>query len=94
VRLLSSRLALLGALASALAGCPQPIDATTPATIAISPGVAERLALMDRYRLHDEERKHMMRRPQVWVEEVEEADADADADTSDAAPEREPSHQP
>lgn len=56
--------------------------------IAISPGVPGRLALMDRYRLHDEDRKHMMERPRVWVEEVPEDDVPEDVardeDTDDA----------
>ncbi len=38
--------------------------------IEVKPGVAERIALMDEYRLHDETRKHMMRRPHVTVEEL------------------------
>ena len=38
--------------------------------IEIKPGYVERIALMDRYRLHDETRKHMMARPRVWVEEL------------------------
>jgi hypothetical protein len=38
--------------------------------IEIEPGVAERLALMDEYRLHDETRKLMMRRPHVTIEEL------------------------
>jgi apolipoprotein N-acyltransferase len=56
--------------------------------IVVQPGVAERLALMDQYRLHDETRKHMMRRPRVTVEELP-ADwtpegADGAADGEDA----------
>lgn len=38
--------------------------------IEVKPGVAERLALMDDYRLHDETRKLMMRRPHVTIEEL------------------------
>jgi len=55
-------------------------DGPTP-VIAISPGYVERIALMDRYRLHDEDRRRMMERPRVWVEEVEETeDAEPPAD--------------
>jgi hypothetical protein len=65
----------VGILGLAGLGCATPRAASkddyTPA-IAISPGVAGRLALMDRYRLHDEDRKHMMERPHVWVEEAPE----------------------
>jgi hypothetical protein len=52
--------------------------------IAISPGVEGRLALMDRYRLHDEERRMMMQRPHVWVEEAPEQAEEPDASASDA----------
>ena len=38
--------------------------------IAVQPGVADRIAWMDEYRLHDETRKHMMRRPHVTIEEL------------------------
>ena len=38
--------------------------------IEVQPGLAGRIALMDEYRLHDETRKHMMRRPHVTVEEL------------------------
>jgi len=38
--------------------------------IEVKPGFAERLALMDEHRLHDETRKHMMRRPHVTIEEL------------------------
>ena len=38
--------------------------------IDVRPGVAARIAWMDEYRLHDETRKHMMRRPHVTIEEV------------------------
>jgi len=50
--------------------------------IAIQPGYQERIALMDRYRLHDEDRKHMMRRPHVWVEEVPEDEVPANPEES------------
>lgn len=65
-------------------------EGPTPA-IQVSPGVAARLALMDRYRLHDEDRKRMMQRPRVWVEEVPEEDpasepAPGEAEAATAAP--------
>jgi hypothetical protein len=76
----------VGLLGLAGVGCATPRaasgDGYTPA-IAISPGVAGRLALMDRYRLHDEDRKHMMERPHVWVEEAPE---DVTEDEEEAAP--------
>jgi hypothetical protein len=60
-------------------------------------GLAERIALMDRYRLHDEDRRRMMVRPRVWVEELpddEEAKADAapaeEDDDARAAPPAQP----
>ena len=41
---------------------------------------------MDRYRLHDEERRRMMERPHVWVEGVPEEEAsDAGAGAPDDA---------
>jgi hypothetical protein len=64
----------------AVSGCasqPRTTDAVAP--IAVRPGVAERLALMDRFRLHDELRQHMMERPRVWVEEVSDEEAAAAA---------------
>lgn len=58
--------------------------------IEVSPGVAGRLAVMDAYRLHDEDRKHMMWRPRVTVEELpaeEAAEAEeAAAPSEEAAP--------
>lgn len=70
-----------------LAGCAAPRTAeTVMPVIQVRPGVAERIALMDRYRLHDEERKLMMARPHVWVEEASEDEAPDDA--SDAEPAR------
>lgn len=38
--------------------------------VEVKPGYVERIALMDRYRLHDEMRHHMMHRPHVTVEEL------------------------
>lgn len=69
-----------------LAGCaaPRTAESVMP-VIQVRPGVAERIALMDRYRLHDEERKLMMARPHVWVEEASE-----DEEPSNDAPEAQP----
>jgi hypothetical protein len=57
--------------------------------IDVKPCVAERIALMDEYRLHDETRKLMTRHPHVTVEEVpldepaeEDAAPPADAPTA------------
>lgn len=77
----SSRVALLVLVfvaAMANAGCMTKKQSVAMRTgqgeampvIEIKPGYVERIALMDRYRLHDETRKHMMQRPRVWVEEV------------------------
>lgn len=44
--------------------------------VEVKPGYVERIALMDEYRLHDEMRKHMMRRPHVTAEEVTEEDVE------------------
>lgn len=63
-------------------GCASSAEVTP--VIPISPGYAARIALMDRYRLHDEDRKHMMQRPRVWVEEVPD---EPTHDTADAAQE-------
>jgi hypothetical protein len=70
-----------------LAGClpKPPKDSQLAPAIAVRPGVAQRLALMDRFRLHDEERKLMMARPSVWVEEVPDDEMpDAEAGEADA----------
>ncbi|AKU93587.1 hypothetical protein AKJ09_00251 [Labilithrix luteola] len=72
------------ALGTALAGCAAPREVTPP--IEISPGAAARIAQMDRFRLHDEDRKHMMQRPRVWVEEI----PDEEANGSDAGATSEP----
>jgi hypothetical protein len=53
--------------------------------IAVQPGVAERIALMDEYRLHDETRKHMMRRPHVTIEELPPDEPD-EPEGADAGP--------
>jgi hypothetical protein len=66
---------------SACATRPPTMEAAAP--IAIRPGVAERIALMDRYRLNDETRKRMMARPHVWVEEVNDDDAPPPAEARD-----------
>jgi hypothetical protein len=52
--------------------------------IRVKPGYVERIALMDRYRLHDEERKLMMAKPRVWVEEVSEDEIPTDDGAADA----------
>jgi hypothetical protein len=73
-----------------LAGCMTKAEAVALRTgqgealpiIEVKPGVAERLALMDEYRLHDETRKLMMRRPHVTIEELPPDDEPA----QDAAP--------
>lgn len=58
--------------------------------IDIKPGVAERIALMDDYRLHDETRKHMTRRPRVIVEELS-PDEPVPTDEASTQEEHEPS---
>ena len=57
--------------------------------IDVRPGVAERIALMDEYRLHDETRKLMMRRPHVTIEELppDEPAQDASPPPAEEAPE-------
>jgi hypothetical protein len=62
--------------------------------IKIRPGYEERIALMDRYRLHDEDRKHMMRRPHVWVEEVpdDELPPAAETETNEQESGAQPTH--
>lgn len=80
------RLALALALALLLlAACAgQRSDYTPP--IAISPGFEGRLAMMDRYRLHDEQRRLTMERPHVWVEGVpDEEEADGGTDDPDGS---------
>lgn len=72
-------LALLGC-APALRG---PTHDEAAPVITVAPGYAERIALMDRYRLHDEDRKRMMARPHVWVEELPEDEASPDTDASE-----------
>ena len=65
-------------------GCAAPRSEAAP-VIVVSPGAAGRIALMDRFRLHDEERKLMMARPHVWVEEVSEDTSGGDSpDASEA----------
>ncbi|MFO0735008.1 MAG: hypothetical protein U0270_03980 [Labilithrix sp.] len=79
-------LVLIGLVTTA--GCATPRAAAESVTpvIAISPGVPGRLALMDRYRLHDEDRKHMMERPHVWVEESpDDTENDAGEDAAEGA---------
>lgn len=90
--------ALLGAASGA--GCMTKQQAASLRTgqgeampvIDVQPGVAERIALMDSYRLHDETRRHMMRHPHVTIEELppeEQPPAeheDGETSQSDAAP--------
>lgn len=72
LRLVKAALLVLGMVACG------PKEDITP-EIAVSPGVEARLMMMDRYRLHDEDRRRMMVRPHVWVEGVpEEADGGTD----------------
>lgn len=73
---------VLTSVALLAAACAAPRSDFTP-EIAISPGVPARLALMDRYRLHDEQRRLMMERPHVWAEDVPEG-TDAGAEAPDA----------
>lgn len=53
--------------------------------IDVKPGYVERIALMERYRLHDEMRQHMMKRPRVWVEEVPDDELPPEAESEPAA---------
>lgn len=80
---------VLGAVMLMGTGClPKPPETNaTPMIEVTKRGLAGRLALMDRYRLHDEDRKHMMQRPRVWVEEVpdEEVEESAAAATEEAS---------
>jgi hypothetical protein len=71
------------ALGLSLVGCAtsQPSANATP-LIVIRPGVPERIALMDQYRLGDDIRKRMMARPHVWVEEVPEDEVPKDTEES------------
>ena len=73
---ISAVLALFG-LVSLLACGPK--EDITPEVV-ISPGFEARIALMDRYRLHDEERRRMMVRPHVWVEDEPGAGEDGGSD--------------
>ena len=87
-----TRIAALGLLLfSAIAiGCapPKSCEGPTPVVI-VAPGFRERLAWMDRVRLHDDARFWRTPRPttHVWVEVVEEASSDGamgDGDGADA----------
>ena len=76
--LVARPLLTLTVLSALVAGCMTKQQAATMRTgqgeampvIDVRPGVAARIAWMDEYRLHDETRKHMMRRPHVTIEEV------------------------
>lgn len=89
----SRRSAWIIALGTGLVSCAATKDVTPP--IEISPGAAARIAQMDRFRLHDEDRKHMMQRPRVWVEEVpDEETSAADGGVTGAPNEEEPTSAP
>jgi hypothetical protein len=61
--------------ASGTSGCATSQPRSDAArVVTIRPGVAERIALMDQYRLGDDIRKAWMARPRVWVEEVPDAE--------------------
>lgn len=85
-------LTALAALLSA-AGCMTKQQAASLRTgqgeampvIDVQPGAADRIALMDAYRLNDEARKHMMRHPHVTIEELPPEDHQGEA-TPDPAP--------
>lgn len=87
---MAARSALLIVFGLSVVACgPRSGDGPTPAIPIEQRGLAGRLALMDRYRLHDEDRHRMMERPRIWVEELPdepEADPSADAPASDAGP--------
>jgi hypothetical protein len=70
--------------AFALGGCMTKKQAVSMRTggeatpiVEVKPGYVERIALMDRYRLHDEMRHHMMHRPHVTVEELTDDEVNA-----------------
>lgn len=71
----SRRSAWVVVLGAVVVGCGATKDVTPP--IEISPGAAARIAQMDRFRLHDEMRQHMMQRPRVWVEEIPDDEAES-----------------
>lgn len=58
--------------------------------VEVKPGYEQRIALMDRYRLHDEMRKQMMQRPRIWVEELPLDDDDAEPEQSEQEPTAQP----
>ena len=81
-----SRLSLWMVIAFALAtaGCMSKKQAISLRTggeatpiVDVKPGYVERIALMDRYRLNDEMRHHMMHRPHVTVEELSPEEVEA-----------------
>jgi hypothetical protein len=74
----------VGLLVGGCAGTHQ--EPATPMIFVEPRGLAERLAIMDRYRLHDEERKRMMARPRVWVEEIPEEEIPAEEAPDDEPP--------
>lgn len=93
-----AKIVLVTALAATSAGCLTKHEQVVMRTgqgeampaIHVRPGYEGRIALMDRYRLHDEDRKNMMRRPRVWVEEVPDDEAEVPDDEAVAADEPTP----
>jgi hypothetical protein len=69
--------------------CAPPVSNAMPVVV-VQPGYVERIALMDKYRVNDEDRKHMMARPHVWVEEASDDDAPDSAEQPEAATEQPP----
>ena len=68
--MLLAALLLAGCMTKAQAAVMRTGQGEAMPVIEVQPGVAERLASMDAYRLHDETRKLMMRRPTVTVEQL------------------------
>jgi hypothetical protein len=91
----------LAAIALASIGCMTKKQAVSMRTggeampvVEVKPGYVERIALMDRFRLHDEMRHHMMHRPHVTVEELTDEEANALSADEETAQEREPAAEP
>jgi len=85
IMLMERRILVLSAIAMLAAGCASKAQmvslstgqsdlASATADIKVAPGYEERLALMGNYRLHDEMRLHMMKRPHVTVEQLSDDD--------------------
>jgi hypothetical protein len=80
----AARWFVVGMLAWALSGCaPKQV---APPEIVVAPGLRERLAFMDRFRLHDEGRQRMMASETEASDEAEEDDADRAASARGDAP--------